>query len=87
MIKKVYFHYQGQEQFSKLFKVPADDNSTTFLVLLDKFVVAYNTKFEDDNLRSAELQITWTGREVLPTTKICDSVTTDVHVTRDNRCE
>ena len=87
MIKKLYFHYQGQEQLSKVFKVPNDDDSTTFLVLLNKFVVAYNSKFGDNLLRSAELQLVSTGRDVLPTTRICDTDARDVHVTRVNRCE
>ena len=87
MMRKIYFHYKGQKEFSKVFKVPADDKSIIFLDLLNRFVLACNSKFEDDTLRSAELRLTSANCDVLPTTKICDTEATDVHVTRDNRCE
>ena len=87
MTKKVYFHCQGEEQLSKVYKIPVDDCSTTFLVLLNKFVIAYNTKFGEGSLRIAELQLESKGRKLLPTTKICDTEATDVHLTRTCRCE
>ena len=83
MVKKVYLHYDGPEQLSKVFKIPEDDRNTTFSDLIDRFVAAYNSKFGASGLESKDIVLRSTeGLQLSPRAIVCDSGAADVHVTR-----
>jgi hypothetical protein len=77
---KVYFHHEGPEQFSKVFKISPD---TCPQDLLGRFVTAYNFKFGADRLSSAALELrSMTGRLVSPLTKFVETDVVDVNVVK-----
>ena len=80
MATRIYLHFEGPPQYSKLFKLPVD-SLVEPSELLQRFSDAFSKKFPESSLRTADLAIKPIGgKELQSAFRVTESLDSDYTV-------